>query len=978
MDSMPKSGVQTTIRPTKAREAYSAKHDRTQHCQGCVKCGNWDRDQDLMTVQEAMREANRCLKCQDAPCQKGCTTSIDIATFIYNIENRNWYGAAKVILSDNPMGLTCGLLCPISELCARNCNVSHTEQGAIKINRLQELAVRIFKEMNVPQIRDPSLPKVLPECYKTKIALIGAGPASLSCATFLGRLGYQDVHIFEKGTNGGGITTNEIPQNRAPLSESLWEVELVKQLGVKIHYGQQLGVDFSLTDLKTQGYEAVFLGIGLEKANPGAGSVVFNKSVDKALKATNFWNSKDFLLSVCADTKTGVEKYKQNIKLDGHVVVLGIGDTALDCARSAFRLGAKRVTVAFRRGFQDLRANDELFDPSRMEGCNFLPYSVPTEFVIGEGGSVVGINFEKNLPTNNDPDLLNYKTTGNSFYLPCDAVVTAFGCKIGVKDDNIKKTKNGLIDIDYHTNRTTSHDWLYAGGDACGTSNLVDAVNDGKTASWFMHKQIQERNGFKVSDVPKLPGFHTEIDLVDISTEICGLKLPNPFGLASAPPTTSYPMIRRAFDLGWSFAVTKTYGLDKDMVTNISPRIYKSTTDPLRLDPGFANVELISEKSAAYWIQGAKEIKKDYPNKVLIGSVMGSYNKKDWQELTKGANEAGYDLLELNLSCGHGMPEKGMGAACGENPGLVKEITEWVVKIAKMPVVVKITPNYDRAHLLAKAALEGGAKGVTVTNTMPSLMDPQPGGIPWPAIGENQVTAFGGACGSILRPFALKKTTEIAKNVPTIDIFGSGGIISGDHAMSYIQYGAKALQVCSAVQNLDAGTVYYDLSTSIQAHMYLANNKELIKKGWSGQFPPNTFTREETLKTTSSGSTSPKILQMVGSKLRHVIPMEKMKREDILIPEINEDSCLQCGRCYLACSDAGYQAIKFDSWEKFPEILDHMCTGCSICHAVCPVEGALDMVLRKTPYKVKRGVEPGPDAPPEHLEVIYPKETVEK
>jgi dihydropyrimidine dehydrogenase (NADP+) len=151
-----------------------------------------------MTIQEAVREAKRCLKCNDAPCQQGCSTTIDIKSFIYNIENKNWYGAAKVILSDNPLGLTCGQLCPISELCARNCNVSETEQGSIKINRLQELAVRIFKEMGVPQIRDPSLPKNLPPSYKKPIAIIGAGPASLSCATFLGRMGYENVHIFEK------------------------------------------------------------------------------------------------------------------------------------------------------------------------------------------------------------------------------------------------------------------------------------------------------------------------------------------------------------------------------------------------------------------------------------------------------------------------------------------------------------------------------------------------------------------------------------------------------------------------------------------------------------------------------------------------------------------------------------------------------------------------------------------------------------
>lgn len=140
------------------------------------------------------------------------------------------------------------------------------------------------------------------------------------------------------------------------------------------------------------------------------------------------------------------------------------------------------------------------------------------------------------------------------------------------------------------------------GGDAIGTKNLVDAVNDGKTASWFIHKQIQESNGYKVPSEPKLPGFHTAIDLVDISTEICGIKMSNPFGLASAPPTTSYPMIRRAFEVGYDFAVVKTFSLEKDAVSNVSPRIFKVGADSLKLEPSFVNIELITEKTPEYWV----------------------------------------------------------------------------------------------------------------------------------------------------------------------------------------------------------------------------------------------------------------------------------------------------------------------------------------------------------------------------------------
>ena len=180
-------------------------------------------------------------------------------------------------------------------------------------------------------------------------------------------------------------------------------------------------------------------------------------------------------------------------------------------------------------------------------------------------------------------------------------------------------------------------------------------------------------------------------------------------------------MIRRAFECGYGFCVTKTFILDRDAITNVSPRIYKVAGDPLKLEPSFGNIELVTEKTAEYWIKGAHDIKRDFPEKMLIGSIMAGYNKDDWIELVNMCNTAPFDALELNLSCPHGMNEKGMGRACGEDPKTVKEITQWVVAHTKLPVIVKITPNYGEAEVLAQKALEGGAKAVTLTNTMPGL-----------------------------------------------------------------------------------------------------------------------------------------------------------------------------------------------------------------------------------------------------------------
>lgn len=179
--------------------------------------------------------------------------------------------------------------------------------------------------------------------------------------------------------------------------------------------------------------------------------------------------------------------------------------------------------------------------------------------------------------------------------------------------------------------------------------------------------------------------FHTDIDEVDISVEVCGVKFENPFGLASAPPVTTAPMIRRAFEQGWGFVVTKTFCLDKvqfiqknfqfyvsyfkDTVTNVSPRIVRGTTSGYNFGPqqgAFLNIELISEKCADYWLRGIKELKNDFPTKIIIASIMCAYIEEDWKKLAKMAEDCGSDMLELNLSCPHGMGESGMGLACGQ------------------------------------------------------------------------------------------------------------------------------------------------------------------------------------------------------------------------------------------------------------------------------------------------------------------------
>lgn len=335
--------------------------------------------------------------------------------------------------------------------------------------------------------------------------------------------------------------------------------------------------------------------------------------------------------------------------------------------------------------------------------------------------------------------------------------------------------------------------------------------------------------------INKLPMMYTPVDQVDIGIEVCGLKFENPFGLASAPPTTSSAMIRRAFDAGWGFAVTKTFGLDKDSVTNVSPRIVRGTTSGHVYGPGqgsFLNIELISEKSCLYWLSSIRELKKSHPSKILIASIMCSYNQDDWKQLAKRAQEAGADALELNLSCPHGMGEKGMGLACGQRAELVQDICSWVREAVDIPFFAKLTPNVTDVVVIAKAAHAGGANGVTAVNTVSGLMTIGADGKPWPAVGRESKTTYGGVSGNAIRPIALRAVASIAKALPGFPILATGGIDSAEVALQFVMAGASCVQICSAVQNQDF-SIIADYISGLKALLYLRSSKQADL--WNGQ-----------------------------------------------------------------------------------------------------------------------------------------------
>ncbi|GCB64472.1 hypothetical protein scyTo_0004613 [Scyliorhinus torazame] len=430
-----------------------------------------------------------CLKCADAPCQKSCPTNLDIKSFITSIANKNYYGAAKTILSDNPLGLTCGMVCPTSDLCVGGCNLHASEEGAINIGGLQQFATEVFKEMKIPQTRNPSLPPPgeLPASFHAKIALIGCGPASISCASFLARLGYSDITIFEKQGYFGGLSTSEIPQFRLPFDVVKFEIKLMKDLGVKIAVGKGLGIDgMTLESLTQDGYKAVFIGIGLPE--PKRDHIFEGLTVEHG-----FYTSKDFLPLVSKASKPGMCACQSSLpSLHGTALILGAGDTAFDCATSALRCGARRVFVVFRKGFTNIRAVPEEMELAKEERCEFLPFMSPRRIIL-KGQRISAIEFVR-TEQNDAGDWI--EDDDQVIRLKANIVISAFGSVLSnssVKKamTNIKFNRWGFLDLDTETMQT-SEPCVFAGGDIAGLANTtVESVNDGKQASWHIHKYLQ-------------------------------------------------------------------------------------------------------------------------------------------------------------------------------------------------------------------------------------------------------------------------------------------------------------------------------------------------------------------------------------------------------------------------------------------------------------------------------------------------------
>ncbi len=288
--------------------------------------------------------------------------------------------------------------------------------------------------------------------------------------------------------------------------------------------------------------------------------------------------------------------------------------------------------------------------------------------------------------------------------------------------------------------------------------------------------------------------------MTTLATTVDGLKLPNPFIIASGPPGTNANVIGKAFDEGWGAVVCKTVILDATKINNVQPRYARLRSE--REIYGWENIELITDRPFEVWLDEFKKIKDLYPERVLIASVMEEFSRDAWHEIIERSEKAGVDGFELNLSCPHGLPEQKMGSAMGENQELVRQVCGWVNEVTDKPVWAKMTPNVTRIQDPTLAALEAGVTGISAINTIRSIIGVNLNTLrPEPTVAGYSTP--GGYSSLAIRPIALRMVAEIGallkEKFPGCSLSGIGGIETGEHAAEYILLGADTVQICTGV-----------------------------------------------------------------------------------------------------------------------------------------------------------------------------------
>jgi dihydropyrimidine dehydrogenase (NAD+) subunit PreA len=395
--------------------------------------------------------------------------------------------------------------------------------------------------------------------------------------------------------------------------------------------------------------------------------------------------------------------------------------------------------------------------------------------------------------------------------------------------------------------------------------------------------------------------------MADLSVNFAGIKAPNPFWLASAPPTNSGYQVMKAFEAGWGGAVWKTLGVP---VVNVSSRYGGMNYRDTRL-AGLNNIELITDRPLADNLREIEEVKKHFPNHAVIASLMVE-SRKEWEQIIADVTNAGADGIELNFGCPHGMCERGMGSAVGQEPEVLQTIVEWVMAASKIPVITKLSPNISHITDPGLAAVRGGTDAISLINTIKSIV-----GIdldtyaPYPVVDGKGTN--GGYCGPAVKPIALHMLKELAghQEISKVPLCGIGGIETWRDVVEYILLGATSVQVCTAVMHYGFGIV---------REMEAGLRQFMDERGYQT------------------------IYDFAGKAVPNVVEWKNLNLKYKVVANINANKCIGCQLCHIACDDGAHQAIALPTdGGRVPSIIEENCVGCNLCSLVCPVEDCITM-----------------------------------
>jgi len=397
-------------------------------------------------------------------------------------------------------------------------------------------------------------------------------------------------------------------------------------------------------------------------------------------------------------------------------------------------------------------------------------------------------------------------------------------------------------------------------------------------------------------DAPILP--ESVIDQVDLSTDICGIKLENPFLLSSSVVASSYDMCRRAFEAGWAGASFKTICSFPQHET--SPR-FSAIRHHSNAFCGFKNIEQLSDHSVEENMIIFEKLRKEFPTKVIVASIMGQ-NEQEWTDLAAKCEKAGASVIECNFSCPN-MEDDDLGVTIGQSPELVERFTRATKRGTSLPVLAKLTPNITDMVPIALAAKRGGADGISAINTINSITGVDIDAlVAEPAVHGKSI--IGGYSGNAVKPIALRFISDLSRceELQGLHISGMGGIETWRDTLEFILLGSGSLQVTTAVMQYGY-RIIDDMIDGLQEYMKA--------KGISS------------------------VKDLIGGAAGTVVDHHSIERDTILYPVFDYELCNGCGRCYISCMDGGHQAIKFDSETRKPILIGNKCVGCHLCRLVC-------------------------------------------